>query len=259
MLKLPQKIADITGNKSYTADTTGKSDGSVYIYDDYVLKTEKNTKNADTCVKITEWLGDRLPVPRIIAHEVSGDMSYLLMSRIKGNMACDKYFLERPDELIPILADAFRMMWSIDISDCPVLRDADTELSEARYRVEHNMVNMDNWEPETKRDFKDPTELLDWLERNKPSFEPVFSHGDFCLPNIFIENSTISGFIDIGDSGTGDKWRDLSYCWRSIKHNCDGTFCSEIYDIDPDMLFEELGISPDREKLSYYILLDELF
>lgn len=103
-------------------------------------------------------------------------------------------------------------------------------------------------------------ELLEWLEKNRPEFDPVLSHGDFCLPNVFVENGTISGFIDLGDSGIGDKWRDIALCYRSLKHNFDGTFGGKVYpDFDPEMLFDALGIEPDREKLRYYILLDELF
>lgn len=65
---------------------------------------------------------------------------------------------------------------------------------------------------------------------------------------------------DLGDTGIADKWRDISLCYRSLKHNFDGTFGGKVYpDFDPDMLFDALGIEPNWEKLNYYILLDELF
>ena len=70
----------------------------------------------------------------------------------------------------------------------------------------------------------------------------------------------MSGFIDLGDAGIGDKWRDIALCYRSLKHNVDGTFGNKIYpDVNPDLLLEELGIEPNNEKIRYYILLDELF
>ena len=108
--------------------------------------------------------------------------------------------------------------------------------------------------------FKNPEELYQWLVDNQPDFEPVLSHGDFCLPNILFENGKISGFIDIGDSGAGDKWKDIALCYRSLKHNSDGKFGGAKYpDINPEELFEVLGIKPNWEKINYYILLDELF
>ena len=121
---------------------------------------------------------------------------------------------------------------------------------------------MERTEPETfgKNGFESPAALLEWLEANKPPCEPVLSHGDFCLPNIFLKDGKVSGFIDLGGMGIADKWRDISLCYRSLKHNFDGTFSGKIYkDFDPDMLFEALGIVPDRERLRYWILLDELF
>ena len=248
----------ITG-KEYTVDETGCLSGTVYLFDDMVLKTESYTDKTESTVEIMRWLGGKLPVPEVIEYEIQDDMSYLLMSRIKGTMSCDKHYLEHPDTLFSVLAKGLEMLWSVDISDCPRVRDPGTELSEARERVEKGLVDMDNWEPGTKEQFRDPSGLLDWLENNKPAYEPVLSHGDFCLPNILIENNDISGFIDLGDCGIGDRWRDLSLCWRSLRHNSDGTFGNIYPGIKPDMLFEKLGIEPNHEKLRYYILLDELF
>ena len=101
---------------------------------------------------------------------------------------------------------------------------------------------------------------MDWLEENRPVCEPVFSHGDFCLPNVLLQDGQVAGFIDLGDAGVGDRWRDIALCYRSLKHNFDGTFGGKVYeDFNPDMLFEKLGLEPNQEKLRYYILLDELF
>ena len=177
-------------------------------------------------------------------------------------MSCDEYYLEHPQELLQILAEALEMLWSVDISDCPNVRDLDEELKEAAYRVENNLVDIERAEPDTfgESGFKSPAHLLGWLCENRPENEPVLSHGDFCLPNVFIKDGKISGFIDLGDTGIGDKWRDIALVYRSLKHNFDGTFGGKVYeDFDPDMLFDKLKIEPNWEKLRYYILLDELF
>jgi Aminoglycoside phosphotransferase len=70
----------------------------------------------------------------------------------------------------------------------------------------------------------------------------------------------LSGLIDVGDTGEGDKWKDIALCYRSLKHNFDGTYGGKVYpDFNPDKLFEALGIEPDWDKIKYFILLDELF
>ena len=121
---------------------------------------------------------------------------------------------------------------------------------------------MDNVEPSTfgEGGFKNPEQLLRWLEDNKPEYEPVLSHGDFCLPNLFLEDDSISGFIDLGDTAIGDKWRDIALCYRSLRWNAEGAYGGNVYpDVESMKLFEALGIEPNMEKIRYYILLDELF
>ena len=197
---LPERIFKLVDGKYYEIDDTGMSGAQILIFDQWVLKKMPVSAKNDDIVTLMKWLEGKIPAPKVIAYERDDKYNYLLMSRLTGQMSCDKYYLEHPKE------------------------------------------------------------LLDWLYANKPDLEPVFSHGDFCLPNILIENGEISGFIDLDHTGIADKWRDIALCYRSLKHNFDGTYGGKVYpDFNPDMLFTALGMEPDWEKLNYYILLDELF
>ncbi len=260
---IPETIRTLIDGKEYTLDDLGKSGSQIMIFDDCVLKIMKNGfEDEDATIGVMRWLDGKLPAPKVLAYEKDEEYQYLLMSKVQGQVSCDEYFLEHPKELLALLAEALRMLWSVDIADCPRERSLDAELAEAAYRVEHGLVDVSDAEPTTfgEGGFKDPQELLQWLIDNKPEYEPVLSHGDFCLPNILIQDGKISGFIDLGDTGVADKWRDIALGYRSLRHNFDGTFGGKVYpDFDPDMLFEALGIEPDREKLNYYTLLDELF
>lgn len=261
-MKLPESISRLIAGKQYSIDDVGMSGSQILVFDDTVLKIVKCREENDNTVQMMRWLEGRIPVPRVICYEQDTEYQYLLMGKLTGKMSCDEYYMERPQELLTLLAEAMKMLWAVDVTDCPRKRDIDAELAEAKYRVENNLVDMDNVEPTTfgEGGFRDPKELLQWLEDNRPDYEPVLSHGDFCLPNIFIEDGMISGFIDLGDTGIGDKWRDIALCYRSLKHNYDGSYGGKVYaDFQPDMLFEKLGLQPNWEKLKYYILLDELF
>ncbi len=263
LLLIPDKIKKLTAGKEYTIDDMGKSGSSILIFDDCVLKIlDSRLHNEESSVKVLNWLKGKLPVPEVLAFEKNGDYQYLLMTRIPGEISCSEYYMEHPGELLPLLAQAFKMLWSVDISGCPKSRDFDSELRAARYRVENNLVNVDDAETDTfgPNGFENPAALLKWLEENKPAYEPVLSHGDFCLPNVLLKDGKVSGFIDCGDMAIGDKWKDIALCYRSLKHNFDGTFGSKVYpDFNPDLLFKALGIEPDWDKIRYWILLDELF
>ena len=259
---LPEAIRKHMEGREYTIDDMGKSGSKVLIFEDMVLKiTDKPCDDKDA-VEMMRWLEGKIPAPQVIVFEEDDSYSYLLMTRVRGKIACDKYYLERPKELVPLLSKSVKMLQSIDITDCPVIKDLDRELKKAAYRVENGLVDISDAEPDTFGEngrFKDPEELLSWLQENRPSYEPVLSHGDLCLPNILIENGDISGFIDMGNCGIADKWEDIAILYRSLRHNFDGTYGKVYPGLDPDSFFEELGIEPNRKKIDYYILLDELF
>ena len=261
-IHFPSKIKSLIADKTYTIDEIGMSGNQVLIFEDMVLKIEDDVSAVEEQLRVLRWLEGKIPVPKVLAYEVYQEKSFLLMSKIEGKMSCDIYYLEHPVVLLEALAYGLKMLWTVDVSDCPRKHDLDVQLNEARFRVENDLVDVEDAEPTTfgEEGFEDPKALLEWLEENRPMEELVFSHGDYCLPNVFLEDELIKGFIDLDHAGIGDKWQDIALCYRSLKHNFDGTYGGKVYeDFNPDMLFEKLGMEPDWEKINYYILLDELF
>lgn len=261
-LHIPEEIKEFIAGKEFTTDDIGMSGNQVLIFRDMVLKIEDDLAEAEGQVQMMEWLQGKIPAPRILAYEVSEGKSYLLMEKMQGKMSCDSSYLEQPRMLLEALAEGLKMLWAVDIADCPHRCDLDRMLAEARERVEKGIVDVEEAEPTTfgEGGFASPKDLLNWLEENRPTEEMVLSHGDYCLPNIFLENGKIKGFIDLGRTGVADKWCDIALCYRSLKHNFGGIYGGKVYpDFNPDMLFDVLGIEPDWEKLRYYTLLDELF
>lgn len=262
-MQIPERIKSEIGEAAYELDTVGMSGSTIMLFDDKILKIEEIGEEADNQRQMMLWLQDKLPVPKVFSHETQEGKSFLLMSKIQGVMSCDEEYMANPEKLTDILAEGLKMLWQVEVSDCPCDWRLDRKLQWARYQIENNLVDLDNVEPETfgEGGFASPAHLLEWLIRNKPEEECVLSHGDFCLPNIFVENGQICGFIDLGRAGVADKYQDIALCYRSLKHNFEGKYNGgKVYEnFRPEMLFEKLGIEPDWEKIRYYILLDELF
>ncbi len=262
---IPDKIRNLLSSEEYETDNIGMSGSSVLIFENKVLKVQDYNEEAENEYRMMQYLQGRLPVPVPYVREVVEGKSYLLMSKCDGRMACASEYMENPAILCKLLANGLKMLWSMDVSDCPCDQSLSCKLLRAEQIIEDGLVDMDNVEPDTfgKNGFRDPAELLQWLRENKPEEEPVLSHGDYCLPNIFGNQSEVSGFIDLGRMGIADKWCDIALCYRSLSHNYSGGYKyngNQSYkEFDEMLLFRELGMEPEWEKIRYYILLDELF
>lgn len=238
-LHLPEKILNIVKNKDFKTDDSGMSDSSVLIFDDMVLKVQPDSQFIKNEHAIMDWLEDKIFVPKCLCNLTENGINYLLMSKIPGKMSCDNDFMNDPKFLISIIADSMKELWRIDISDCPVKNDLSTMLSAAAYRVEHGLVNVDDAEPDTfgKEGFKSPESLLNWLYDGRPEEDFVLSHGDFSLPNIFINEGKFSGFVDLGRMGMADKYQDIAICCRSLHHNFSGIYSGFSYEGYDEKLF----------------------
>lgn len=251
---LPQIIQEYVKDMVSTKDTIGCSSASIYSYTNYdkelYLKIEKTNPEFEHEQKILKWLQDRLPVPKIVAQCKENGYDYLLMTKAIGEISCSEQYLNNPETLVMLLAEGIKMLQAVNISDCPFDCTLKNKLNIARERIENGQIDMYDWEENTQ--FNSPEELYDYLIINQHEEEIVFSHGDYCLPNVFLNEETVTGFIDLGRAGIADRWQDIALCVRSLRHNLK----NEKY---IDLLFEYLEIQPNYEKIRYYILLDELF
>lgn len=211
---------------------------------------------------LSVWLKGKAPVPDVLYYEEQDGNAFLLMTRVDGFMACDcprdaageqDKVHEPIEQTVRLLADALLMLQAVDIKECPFENTLDCKLKAALYNIEHDLVDMADFEE--SNDFDSPMELYRWLVENRPPEELCFTHGDFCLPNIFIDGKAVTGFIDVGRGGIADKWQDIALCVRSLGYNLRHTKQQKYI----DLLFTYLGIQPDKAKIRYYILLDELF
>ena len=261
---LPEAIQKAVGAEKYTVDKIGESGSEVRIYEHYVLKIQPQSPETDNEYQIAKLLKGCLPVPSIPVYEIHNGLAYTLMTKAEGKMLCDMDYLKTPELLIDIAARGLKMLWETDVNDCPCnVSRLSNRLKAAEYNVAHDLVDIENTEPETfvKGGFKNPAELLDWLKNNRPPEDIVLTHGDYCLPNIFAKGDRISGFIDLGKAGPADRWQDIAIAIRSLDHNFDGRYFNgkPIFDFKPQMLLDALGVEMNEGKYRYYYLLDELF
>jgi kanamycin kinase/aminoglycoside 3'-phosphotransferase-3 len=252
--KLPQAIQKYTKDMICEKNEVGRSNAHLYHYTnsdkDYYLKIEKTNSVFEHEQKILQWLQKRLSVPKIVVQCREHGKDFLLMTKVVGEMALSDKYLKNPLKLVSLLAEGIKKLHAVDISDCPFDCTLNNTLKYVWKRVENNEVNMNNWKESTQ--FNTPKDLYDYLLVNQPEEELVFSHGDYCLPNVFFDNEKVTGFIDLGNAGISDKWEDIASCIRSLEINLKSKEYTNVF-------LECLNIKPDYEKINYYSLLNELY
>ncbi len=197
------------------------------------------------------WLRGRLPVPEVIAFADEPAGSFLLMTTVAGLDAMDSAHAADPSRLVRLLAEGLRTVHALPMEDCPFDHRLDAEIARAEAQVRGGLV--DEADFDEQRQDRSAAELLELVRLTRPRAEElVFTHGDYCLPNIMLEGGQVAGFVDLGAAGMGDRYRDLALAARSIERNLGEGWSA--------LLFEEYGLNaPNAAKIEFFQLLDELF
>jgi len=251
---LPQALQALLGNAALQRDTVGLSDDAVYRIEGDPVRYLKISDYAPEIIREAEglaFLQGKVPVPQVEYFAEEKGRYYLLTRALPGQMACAPTNLADGEAIAYALGRAMARLHAQPIAGAPQ-RTLDTALAFARAHVESGAVDTAEWDDSNT--FSSPQELLAYLVAHRPAREDlVFTHGDFCLPNVFFKNGTLTGFLDLGRCGVADRYQDLALAQRSLGYNLGGRdYFSH--------LLRGYGLpQPDEEKLRYYLLLDELF
>lgn len=205
-------------------------------------------------VMVYDWLDGKVKSPKVLYYDTTGDIEYMLYSEIEGSTGNSRNMIKNPNLLIKIIARALKQLHSIDISKCEINQTLDIKLKKAKRRVEENLVEDWDFQPENKD--KSPQQIYNELIQTKPTTEDlVFTHGDCCLSNIIIAQDNGVGFVDMERGGIADRYQDIAVFIRDIKNKLGVSNDNYV-----QLFLNEYGIDePDLNKIEYYILLDELF
>lgn len=145
------------------------------------------------------------------------DRDWLLTSRVPGEDCIHPMYLDAPERLCDTTAELLRMLHDMDFTGCPILHTVNY-LATARRNYEQNRYDTslfpDNWGYASAENAWKVVE-----ENGKYLKTDTLLHGDYCLPNIMLDNWRFSGFIDLGNGGIGDRHVDLFWGIWSLNFN----------------------------------------
>lgn len=197
------------------------------------------------------WASAYLPVPEVVDQGTEGSIVWLATSRLSGQDGTHPEQLGHPARLTRILARGLRDFHdAASVDNCPFDFRLNAALEHVRTRLSSGLIDQGS---DFHAEFQHltPEMAVDLLESTRPDSEDlIVCHGDYCPPNILIEDGRATGYVDLGELGVADRWWDLAAATWSLTWNLGPGF--------EEMFLAEYGAELDVDRMNFYRLLYDL-
>ena len=216
----------------------------------FIKIATKNRPELERELEAARWLRGRAAVPKVLwAGEVEGFLA-MITETLPGVPSSSLPKRDPSPGLVRCLG-ALAALHALPADDCGLDRSLDTVLAIARAKIDHGEGDT-AWFAEPWKDGDVEAIWQELLSLRPARPEPVFTHGDACLPNFIVAPSGPVGLIDLGRAGLADRHQDLALFRRSSLFN--------FPDLDIDALIACAYPHPvDEARMAFYLLLDEFF
>ena len=218
----------------------------------YVKRAAARTLSREaTMTKYFHSIGLGVPV---IDYRTVGDYDYLVTVRAAGEDCTHPDHLAQEERLCNLLASTLRALHELPGTDCPIPDHTARYLQAAKENAAAGMF--------------DPAYLTsDALRRTVKSANDAYAivareggallcdtllHGDYCLPNVILDDWKLSALIDLDHAGLGDRHVDLYWGAWTLSYNLG-------HDRLRDRFFDAYGKDRvDREKIELISVIETL-
>lgn len=179
-LKLfPKEIHKYLVNADIYDSSCGENSQVLYSSAGYYIKIAPKS-SLEREAQITDFLFTQ-GIGAKMEYYVSADRDYMVTRPAPGQDAT--HYLENPEKLCESLAAAMKYLHGLPADNLPL------------------------------------SPQMDFYNADGSLSCDTFIHGDFCLPNIMLEDYSFKTFIDLGLAGKGDRHIDVFWCLWSLWFN----------------------------------------
>lgn len=144
-----------------------------------------------------------------VLNYVSREQDWLLTRAVPGEDCTFFRYLEDPKRLCDTTAALLRQLHELDSRGCPVTDCCSKYLAAAQKNHAIGFCDL-NLFPEQDWGFSSMEEAWKIVTENGNYLKnDTLLHGDYCLPNILLDDWKFTGFIDVGRGGMGDRHIDI--------------------------------------------------
>jgi kanamycin kinase len=196
------------------------------------------------------WAAPYLHVPRVVTCEQIGDVTILLTEALPGRDATDPVWRGDLPGLVRALGRGLRSFHeAVGEEWCPFRFDIARALEHVARRVRTDDIDPAGFHREHAA--FTPAAALAELEATAPAAEDlVVCHGDYCAPNMLLEDGVVTGYVDVGELGVADRWWDVTVGAWSAGWNFGEA-------LEP-LFYEAYGVAPDPARIRFFRLLYDM-
>ena len=194
------------------------------------------------------WAAAYLPVPTVVAIEDVEGSTVLITEGLAGHDGTDPRWRDDVPGLVRTFAEGLAAFHrAVGDEWCPFRFDVSTGLEHVRRRAEAGLLDPARHFNADYRHLSVAAAVAQ-LEETAPVDEDlVVCHGDYCPPNVLLQGGRVTGYVDLGELGVADRWRDIAIGGWSTGWNF-GT------EYEP-LFYECYGVAPDPQRIAFYRLL----
>ncbi len=146
------------------------------------------------------------------------DRDWLLTSKVPGEDCIHAQYLADPKRLCETIAVHLRQLHDLPTAGCPIPDHTGMYLATAASNHALGTFDPSRLPPDFHR--LSTCEVWHFVEKHASLLKTdTLIHGDYCLPNIMLDDWRFSGFIDLDHGGVGDRHIDLYWGLWSLEFN----------------------------------------
>lgn len=166
---------------------------------------------------MTRYFSKKGLAPKALAY-MSSEQDWLLTEKLGGDDCTAARYMDNPKRLCDEIAMRLRMLHEADFADCPIQNHTELFCRRAQRNRAENSYDRSHF-PDSFG-YTGPEEAWRVIETKGHLLENnTLLHGDYCLPNIILDNWRFSGFIDLDNAGVGDRHVDIFWGIWTLSFN----------------------------------------
>ncbi len=215
---LPSELLPLVKDAKIYDSSCSQAAKVVYIDRDggYFLKTSSRGELSKEA-RLTRYFYAKGLAPEVVSY-VSDHRDWLVTARAPGEDCTAAGYLDEPERLAQLLGETLRRLHETDCAGCPV-PDRTEDYYAAAERCYRGRRYYDAMFPHNRGNTSSEEVWHTVVEGRKMLKSDVLIHGDFCLPNVILNDWRLGGFIDLGNGGVGDRHIDLYWGLWSLNYN----------------------------------------